>query len=291
MDRVQIRLSFAVIISIALHIAFIMMTPEFMRNYSLPEEKEKIIEIERIDLPKQRKPEEKKEKPPEEKKIMTKVNREDFLQIPSSVEKVIDGEIKRIKLGEKFVPPPPIIKLPGVADEPTLLKSPVTFKKYLPPKQVKRFEPEGSAMIGNIFGQKKDLPLPKIKTETKFHIKQPIIAESYKAGKEKITGKEPELKIREENLKLGLKGEVIDRKVNKKPKLPVTKIDVTTTVTLDFEVMPDGTIVNIRPQKRVDLNLERVAIDYLKKWKFSNLPTGAVQKNQKGTIIIKFELE
>lgn len=292
MDIYRIRFTAAIVISILAHLILIFSTPEFMQFYSLPEEKEKIFEIDRIE---ETKPKDVKEKiediKQEEPKEMTKVADKESLQIPSSVEKVIDGEVKKIKLGENFTPPPPLISLPEVAREPSIINSPITFKKYIPPESIKKFEPEGSAMIGNVFGVKKDIPLPKIKAETKFLIKQPVVTDSFKAGREEIIGKEPEFKIRQENLKLGLKGEIVDRKIDNKPALPSVKIDIPTTVTLDFEVQPDGTVIKIRPQKRVDVNLERIAIDYLKNWKFSNLPMDAVQKNQIGTLIIKFELE
>jgi hypothetical protein len=266
-------------------------TPEFLKFYTLPKFKEEIIEIDRIKVPK-KKIEVKKEEIKEKEKIRTKVGKEEYIQIPSSVERVIDGKIKEIKLGEKFTPPPPLVDLPAISKEPTQLKSPVTFKKYMPPDQIKKFEPEGSTLIGNIFGKKKDIPLPIIKAETKFHIKQAVVSDNFKVGKKEIIGKEPELQIREKNLKLGLEGEIIDRDLDSRPKqLPAVKIDIPVTVVLNFEVMPDGTVTKIRPKMRVDVNLERIAIDYLKKWKFSNLPMDAAQKNQKGILTVKFELE
>ena len=140
----------------------------------------------------------------------------------------------------------------------------------MPPDQIKKFEPEGSTLIGNIFGKKKEIPLPIIKAETKFHIKQAVVSDNFKVGEK----------------------EIIDRDLESRPKqLPAVKIDIPVTVVLDFEVMPDGTVTKIRPKRRVDVNLERIAIDYLKRWKFSNLPMDAAQKNQKGILTVKFELE
>jgi hypothetical protein len=270
---------------------FAIYTPNFLKLYALREHKEEIIEIQRVDATKKRKVKPKEEKKPEKEKMTTKVAKKESLSIPSSVEKVVNGKIKEIKLGEKFTAPPPLVDLPEVSEAPTTTKSPVTFKKFIPPEKIERFEPEGSALIGSIFGKQKDLEMPKIKAETKFHIKKAVIADNFKAGKEDVVGKEPELKIRERNLELGLKGEIIDRNVDDRPDLPSADIDVTTTITLDFEVQPDGTITKIKPQKRVDVNLERIAIEYLKKWKFSNLPLDAAQKNQKGTLVVRFELE
>jgi hypothetical protein len=287
----QARFISTLIFSILLHTLFILYAPEFLKIYTLPVLKEKIFEIQRIDITEKREVKVKEKKIPAKKKVMTKVAKEGSLHIPSSVEKVIDGKIKEIKLGEKFTPPPPLISLPEVTKAPSLIESPVTFKKYIPPESIEKFEPEGSALIGNMFGKKKDLPLPMIKAESKFLIKQAVVDDSFRAGKKEIIGKEPELKIREKNLKLGLKGEIINRKVTSQPKLPSAKIDVTTMVVLDFEVLPDGTVVKIRPQKRVDVTLERISIDYLKKWKFSNLPLDAAQKSQKGSLVVKFELE
>lgn len=262
-----------------------------MLTYDLPELQEEIIEIEMIDLtkPKEKEPEEKK--PKEVKEVMTKVAEKDAMQLPSSVEKVIEGKIKELKLGEKFTPPPPLVSMPEVSEEPTTMKSPVTFKKYIPPESIEKFQPDGSARIGSVFGKQKNIPLPKIKAETKFHIKKAIVSDSYKAGAKNIVGKEPEFKVKVRNLKLGLAGEIINRGIDSRPDIPPANIDVPTTVTLDFEVQPDGTVVKIKPQVRVDVNLERIAIAYLKKWKFSNLPMDAAQKNQNGTLVVRFELE
>ena len=94
----------------------------------------------------------------------------------------------------------------------------------------------------------------------------------------------------EENLSLGMKGPVVSRKILEKPGLPQAKIKVEAEIELTFYVLPDGRVDRVIPTVRGDAELERIAIQYLKQWRFAPLPKDQPQVEQSGVIPIKFRL-
>ena len=62
-------------------------------------------------------------------------------------------------------------------------------------------------------------------------------------------------------------------------------------VTLQFSVLPDGSVTNIIPLYRSDELLEREAISALQTWRFDPLPPQFEQKPQTGKITFKFILQ
>ena len=62
-------------------------------------------------------------------------------------------------------------------------------------------------------------------------------------------------------------------------------------VTLQFTVLPDGSVANIVPVRRSDELLEREAMAALQTWRFDPLPTQYAQKNQIGIVPFHFKLE
>jgi TonB family protein len=62
-------------------------------------------------------------------------------------------------------------------------------------------------------------------------------------------------------------------------------------VTLQFAVLPDGSVTGIIPLFRSDELLEREAIQALQTWRFDPLPPQFEQKSQTGKIIFKFVLQ
>ncbi len=64
------------------------------------------------------------------------------------------------------------------------------------------------------------------------------------------------------------------------------------TITIRFEVKPDGTVGRIIPIKKSgNPELEREVMSTLRNWRFSRLPSGVPQQNQVGTITFRFVLE
>jgi TonB family protein len=94
----------------------------------------------------------------------------------------------------------------------------------------------------------------------------------------------------EENLSLGIKGPLVSRKILERPSLPQVKIKVEAEIELTFYVLSDGMVDRVIPTVRGDAELERIAIQYLKQWRFAPLPKDQPQAEQWGVIPIKFRL-
>lgn len=103
-------------------------------------------------------------------------------------------------------------------------------------------------------------------------------------------GKETEEKPLEENLSLRIRGPLVARRILERPAPPRVKVQVETEIELMVWVMPDGKVDRAVPTIRGDAELERVAIQYLKQWRFAPLPKDRPQEEQWGTIPLKFKL-
>ncbi|WP_372634171.1 TonB family protein [Fodinibius sp.] len=82
----------------------------------------------------------------------------------------------------------------------------------------------------------------------------------------------------------------VDRSPMVQP-LPENPTDLEATLTIRFEVKPDGTIGRIIPLKKMNPELEREVLRTLRSWRFSRLPSGVPQQAQWGTITFRFVLE
>jgi TonB family protein len=103
--------------------------------------------------------------------------------------------------------------------------------------------------------------------------------------------KEPAEKPLEENLELGIKGPLVFRKIIEKPPPPSVKIRVEAEIEVTLWVLPNGTVDRATPSVKGDAELERIAVQYLKQWKFAPLPKDQSQVEQWGTIPIRFRLD
>lgn len=63
------------------------------------------------------------------------------------------------------------------------------------------------------------------------------------------------------------------------------------TITIRFQVKPDGTVGEIIPLKKMNPELEREVMKTLRSWQFTPLPSGVPQQPQWGTITFRFVLE
>ena len=95
----------------------------------------------------------------------------------------------------------------------------------------------------------------------------------------------------EENVLLGIKGPLAARKILEKPRLPQGKVKGDMEIELTCYVLPNGIVDRIIPSVKGDADLERIAIQYLKQWRFAPLPKDQTQVEQWGTIPIKFKLQ
>jgi len=133
-------------------------------------------------------------------------------------------------------------------------------------------------------------PLPSIKEATDFtHLKDKGTEKTIErllGPKEKASQEKP----LEENLRLGIKGPAVTRKILEKPSPPQIKVTVESEIELTFWVLPDGTVDRVIPSVKGDAELERRVIRHLKQWRFVPLLKDQPQVEQWGTIPIKFKL-
>ncbi|HLR24455.1 MAG TPA: TonB family protein [Fodinibius sp.] len=73
--------------------------------------------------------------------------------------------------------------------------------------------------------------------------------------------------------------------------LPSNTTGSEATITIRFQVKPDGTVGRIIPLKKMNPELEREVMRTLRSWRFSHLPSGVPQQSQWGTITFRFVLE
>jgi len=98
-------------------------------------------------------------------------------------------------------------------------------------------------------------------------------------------------KPQDENLRLGIKGPLVSRKILERPSPPQIKVKVEAEIELTLWVLPSGTVDRVIPSVKGDTELERIAIQYLKQWRFAPLPKDQPQTEQWGNIPIKFRLQ
>lgn len=95
----------------------------------------------------------------------------------------------------------------------------------------------------------------------------------------------------DENLQLGIKGPLISRKILERPSPPPIKVKVEAEIELTLWVLPSGAVDRVIPSVKGESELERMAIQYLKQWRFAPLSKDQPQTEQWGTIPIKFRLQ
>jgi len=95
----------------------------------------------------------------------------------------------------------------------------------------------------------------------------------------------------EENLGLGIKGSLASRRILERPTLPQVRLKVEVEIELTLWVLPNGTVDRVVPSVKGDTELERIAVQYLKEWRFAPLSNDQPQAVQWGTIPIKFKLQ
>lgn len=95
----------------------------------------------------------------------------------------------------------------------------------------------------------------------------------------------------EENLRLGIRGPLASRKILERPQPPQVKVKVEVEVEMTFWVLPNGIVDRVIPSVKGDAELERIASQYLRQWRFVTLPKDQPQVEQWGMIPIKFKLQ
>jgi TonB family protein len=134
-------------------------------------------------------------------------------------------------------------------------------------------------------------PVPSIKEASKIEKMKDRGAE--KIIERLLVAKEKPLpeKALDENLQLGIKGPLVTRKILERPPPPQVKVKVEAEIEMTLWVLPNGMVDRVIPALKGDAELERIASQYLKQWRFAPLPRDQAQSEQWGTIPIKFKLQ
>ena len=82
----------------------------------------------------------------------------------------------------------------------------------------------------------------------------------------------------------------LDRTPQVQP-LPSNPTNNEATITIRFQVNPDGSLGRVFPLKKMNPELEREVMRTLRSWRFSRLPQGVPQEPQWGTITFRFVLD
>lgn len=73
--------------------------------------------------------------------------------------------------------------------------------------------------------------------------------------------------------------------------LPSNPTNDEATITVRFEVNPDGSLGRVFPTRKMNPELEREVMRTLRAWRFSRLPSGVPQESQWGMITFRFVLD
>lgn len=73
--------------------------------------------------------------------------------------------------------------------------------------------------------------------------------------------------------------------------LPSNPTNDEATITVRFEVNPDGSLGRVIPLRKMNPELEREVMRTLRSWRFSRLPSGVPQESQWGVITFRFVLD
>ncbi|OGP69339.1 MAG: hypothetical protein A2169_09605, partial [Deltaproteobacteria bacterium RBG_13_47_9] len=134
-------------------------------------------------------------------------------------------------------------------------------------------------------------PLPSMKDPIDLTRLQDKAAEKVVERLLGVKEKSSQEKPLEENILLGIKGPLSTRKILERPNPPTIKVRVEAEVELTLYVLPNGMVDRVIPTVKGDAELERVAIQYIRQWRFVPLPKDQPQVEQWGTIPIKFRLQ
>ena len=214
------------------------------------------------------------EPPPEEKRIREEVILKKMEEASASQDwRAFTPEYPRPKKVESL---PEKERMKAVQDSPEFKEMEKELKEYLK-KNEELFDLEP--------------PIPSIKEASDFtHLKDKgteKVIEKLMAAKEKP----PQEKPLEENFSLGIKGPIAFRKILERPQPPHVKVKVEAEIELTLWVLPNGMVDRVIPSVKGDAELERIAVQYLKQWRFVPLPREQPQVEQWGTIPIKFRLQ
>jgi hypothetical protein len=87
-----------------------------------------------------------------------------------------------------------------------------------------------------------------------------------------------------------IKGPASERQVIFQPPPPSVTVDSESELELRFWILPNGAVGRVVPVQKSDARLEALAINYLRHWRFTPLPSDATPEEQWGIIPFKFRI-
>lgn len=278
------KLSLFVLVSILIHFSFLLFVPNYFAVTKL-----RIFPIELVE-PKQlylepflkrlEEGEGQREKSIKQYRVDDRKRREDFLM----------SKLRELSLGESIDVPSPSFLVPQRKGKITpeervrLLRSSPFFKdlgRLFRGSSMPMGDYRGNTLSGGV--GEMEIPRRRILEDKGT---ERIIARIMV----KIQSKKPSVQGKKRDSSR-IKGPVGERKILYKPEIPGVKIDREGEVELKFWVLPDGSVGRVFSLLRGDAELERIAINYIKQWRFNPLDEGGPTVEQWGTITVKFRLK
>jgi TonB family protein len=212
--------------------------------------------------------------PPEERRIREEVIFKKMEEANASQDwRTLASKYPRPK---KFESPKAEEKMKALKDSSEFKEMDKELKEYLKKKE-ELFNPE--------------VPTPSLKDATESISQKEKGAEKVMARLLSAKEGNAQEKPLDENLRLGIKGPLVNRKILERPTPPPIKVKVEAEIELTLWVLPSGTVDRVIPSVKGDTELEQMAIQYLKQWRFAPLSKDRPQTEQWGTIPIKFKLQ
>jgi Gram-negative bacterial TonB protein C-terminal len=87
-----------------------------------------------------------------------------------------------------------------------------------------------------------------------------------------------------------IRGPAAERQVIFQPPPPNVTVESESEIELRFWILPNGAVARVVPVKKADPRLEGLAINYMRHWRFTPLPSDAPQDEQWGIIPFKFRI-
>ena len=208
-------------------------------------------------------------------------------------QRFVKKKIQALSLGKGLFLPPPSIQLPQTEffNQHDKIEELYVSKKENRERLGTSTMPMGvPSLLPNVSYESPALSSPK--ADRNFteglvrELKREIRTASKKTVKPVKSGKTTKKRI--SNIRLGVEGPVSERRVLYRPPLPSVSTEQTVQIKLKFWVAPNGIVDQIVPVERGGIQLETIAIDFLKKWRFEPLPSKVKQERQWGILTVRF---
>jgi TonB family protein len=202
---------------------------------------------------------------------------------------VLEKKMQELSLGESLRMPSPDVLVPPI--QKNVSQQERTRRIWASPfyKEIAKAFEQARKSGGTYEGMRFSIDAsPDILKKEKIEIDpgtEQVLMRLQSAREDKSRGKG-------EEGKLGIAGPICRRQLTYVPPIPDVKASIETEFRIKFWVRPNGTVDRVIPVKRAgDIELERLATNYLRKLRFRAIPENEPQIEQWGTVTIKFRLQ